>query len=132
MKNGFESIKQILRRVLGIQRLWAVVAVLAVLLPFVATGVELAKISGEYQWGVIVFAAIVVVWLVTMAAALRVKAKPLPQQQPTQLTSQATAKPAQTAQTGQPAQSAAKTQQARPTDVSRQGQQPNQSKARSK
>ncbi|HEU4324817.1 MAG TPA: hypothetical protein VFS21_16855 [Roseiflexaceae bacterium] len=130
MNNRFESIKQTLRRVLGNQRLWAVVAVLAVLLPFVAMGVELAKISGQYLWGLVVFAAITVVWLVTMAVALRVPAKPLPQQQPTQLASQATAKPAQATQASQPAQSAAKTQATR-AEAPRKGQQ-NPPKARSK
>ncbi len=123
MNNRFESIKQLLRRVLGTQRLWAVVAVLAVLLPFVATGVELAKISGQYLWGLVVFAAITVVWLVTMAVALRVPAKPLPQQ-PIQLGMQPTA------QAAQPAQSAAKTQAPR-AEAPRKGQQ-NQPKARSK
>lgn len=125
MNKRFESIKQILRRVLGTQRLWAVVAVVAVLLPFVATGVELAKISGQYMWGLILFAAITIVWVVTMVLAMRVPAKPLPQQQPPQVAGQATTQPAQSAQ------SSAKAQATR-AESARKGQQPNQPKARSK
>lgn len=62
-----------LRQILGRQGLWLVVAIVAVLIPFVTMLAELAKEFGRYQAGTIAFAALVLVWLGTMAVALRVK-----------------------------------------------------------
>lgn len=68
-----KSIADVLRQILGRQGLWLVVAIVAVLIPFVTTAVELSKEFGRYQLGTIAFAVITLIWLGTMAVALRTK-----------------------------------------------------------
>ena len=68
-----KSIFDTLSKILGRQGLWLAVAILAVLIPFVATTVELSKEFARYPVGTIAFVAITVILLGTMAVALRTK-----------------------------------------------------------
>ena len=67
MKSFFDTLRQILGR----QGLWLVVAILAVLAPFVATTFELSKEFARYPVGTIAVAAITLILLGTMTVALR-------------------------------------------------------------
>ena len=102
-----KSIFDTLSRILGRQGLWLAVAILAVLIPFVATTVELSKEFGRYPVGTIAFVAITAVLLGTMAVALRTKRTELP---PPSARISAHPVSAQTPAGAQPAKSAAKAQ----------------------
>jgi len=105
MKTIFETLRQILGR----QGLWLAVAIVAVLIPFVATTFELSKEFARYPVGTIAFAAITVILLGTMAAALRTKPTDLPPPS-ARLPASAAGAQTQAGAQAQPAKSAAKAQ----------------------